>query len=129
MRIKKPALPILHWASLVAQTVKSLSAMRETWVRSLGWEDPLEEGMATHSSILAGRMPWTEEPGGLQSVGPQSRPQLSAAQLTTPSHQSPRRGGAGLTVRLVSWPSLSLEGQRASGSEDRLGTQAAGLQS
>ena len=47
----------LSWASLVAQTVKNLPAMRETWVRSLGWEDPLEEGMATHSSILAWRIP------------------------------------------------------------------------
>ena len=43
--------------------------MQETWVRSLGWEDPLEEGMATHSSVLAWRSPWTEEPGGLQSMG------------------------------------------------------------
>ena len=46
------------WASLVSQTVKNLSAMQETWVRSLGWEDPLEKGMATHSSILAWRIPW-----------------------------------------------------------------------
>ena len=53
----------------VAQMVKNLPVMWETWVRSLGWEDPLEEGMATHSSILAWRIPWTEEPGGLQSVG------------------------------------------------------------
>ena len=58
----------IHWASLVAQTVKNLSAMWETWVRSLGQEDPLEEGMATHSSVLAWRIPWTEEPGGLQSM-------------------------------------------------------------
>ena len=50
---------------------KNLPAVRETWVRSLGWEDPLEEGMATHSSILAWRIPWTEEPGGLQSMGSQ----------------------------------------------------------
>ena len=56
-------------ASLVAQRVKNLSIMRETWVPSLGWEDPLEKGMATHSSILAWRIPWTEEPGGLQSMG------------------------------------------------------------
>ena len=56
-------------ASLVAQTVKNLRAMWETWVRSLGWEDPLEEGMATHSSIVAWRIPWMEEPVGLQSVG------------------------------------------------------------
>ena len=58
-----------NWASLVAQTVESLPAMEETWVQSLGREDPLEEGMATHSSILAWSIPWTEEPGGLQSVG------------------------------------------------------------
>ena len=57
------------WASLVAQTVKNLTVMQETWVRSLGREDPLEKGMATHSSILAWRIPWTEEPGGLQSMG------------------------------------------------------------
>ena len=57
--------------SLVAQTVKNLAAMQETWVPSLGREDPLEKGMATHSSILAWRSPWTEEPGGLQSIGSQ----------------------------------------------------------
>ena len=56
-------------ASLVAQMVKCLPAMRETWVRSLGWEDPLEKEMATHSSILAWRTPQTEEPGRLQSTG------------------------------------------------------------
>ena len=50
--------------SLVAQTVKKLPAVRETWVQSLGWEDPLGEAMAPHSSILAWRIPWTEEPGG-----------------------------------------------------------------
>ena len=55
-------------ASLEAQMVKNLPAMQETWVRSLGWEDPLEEDMATHSSFLAWRIPWTEEPGGLQSI-------------------------------------------------------------
>ena len=55
----------------MAQTVKNLPAMQETWVRSLGSEDPLEEGTATHSSILAWRIPWTEEPGGLQSIGSQ----------------------------------------------------------
>ena len=53
----------------MAQTVKNPPAMQETWVSSLDWEDPLEEGMATHSSILAWRIPWTEEPGGLQSMG------------------------------------------------------------
>ena len=56
-------------APQVAQAVKNLSAMQETQVQSLGWEDPLEKGTATHSSILAWRIPWTEEPGGLQSMG------------------------------------------------------------
>ena len=55
-------------ASLVTQTVKCLSAMLETWVRSLGQEDPLEKEMATHSSILAWKVPWTEEPGRLQFI-------------------------------------------------------------
>ena len=59
------------WISLVAQRLKCLPAMQETWVRSLGWEDPLEKEMATHSSILAWRIPWMEEPGGLQSKGSQ----------------------------------------------------------
>ena len=58
-------------ASLVAQTIENLPAMQETQVQSLGREDPLEKGMATHSSILAWRIPCTEEPGGLQSVGSQ----------------------------------------------------------
>ena len=60
------------WASLVAETVKNPPAMWKTWVQSLGWEDPLEEGLATHSSILAWRIPWTEGPGGLQSVQSQN---------------------------------------------------------
>ena len=62
---------------LVAQTVKNLSAMWETWVQSLGWEDPLEKGMPTNSSILAWRIPWVKELGGLQSMGLQSQTQLS----------------------------------------------------
>ena len=56
-------------ASLVAQTVKNLPAMQETRVRSLGWEDALEKEMAIHSSILAWRIPWSEESGGLESMG------------------------------------------------------------
>ena len=56
---------------MVAQRLKHLPAMRETWVRFLDREDPLEKEMATHSSILAWRIPWTEEPGGLQSMGSQ----------------------------------------------------------
>ena len=58
-------------ASLVAQRLKRLPAMWETWVQSLGREDPLEKEMATHSSIVAWRIPWTEEPGRLQSMGSQ----------------------------------------------------------
>ena len=57
------------WASLVVHIVKNLPAMREAWVWSLGWEDLLEEDVATHSSILAWRIPWTEEPGRLQFMG------------------------------------------------------------
>ena len=57
------------WASLVAQLVKNPSAMWEIWVQSLGWEDPLEKGMATHSSILAWRIPWTVQSMGSQRVG------------------------------------------------------------
>ena len=64
-------------ASLVAQTVKHLPAMWETQVQSLGQEDPLEKEMATHSSILAWRMPWSEEPGRLPSMGSQSWTRLS----------------------------------------------------
>ena len=58
-------------ASLVAQRLKRLPAMRETWVRSLGWGAPLEKEMATHSTILAWKIPWTKEPGGPQSMGSQ----------------------------------------------------------
>ena len=76
-RIRSPSWS-RHWcwlhilrASLVAQRLKHLPAMQETWVWFLGWEDPLEKEMATQSSILAWRIPWTEEPGGLQSTGSQ----------------------------------------------------------
>ena len=58
----------IYWASLVAQMVKRLPTIQETQVQSLGWEDPLEKEMATHSSILAWKIPWTEEPGRLQSI-------------------------------------------------------------
>ena len=59
----------VYGASLVAQMVKNLPELQETQVQSLGQEDPLEKGMATHSSILAWRIPWTEEPSGLQFIG------------------------------------------------------------
>ena len=65
------SLDLLFGASLVAQMVKHLLAMQETWVQSLGQEDPLETEMATHSGTLAWKIPWTEEPGGLQSMGSQ----------------------------------------------------------
>ena len=55
----------------MTQLAKNLPAVQETWVQSLGWEDPLEKGMVTHFIILAWRIPWMEEPGGLQSVGSQ----------------------------------------------------------
>ena len=58
-------------ASRVTWTIKNLPTVQETWVRFLGWEDPLEKGTATYSSTLAWRIPWTEEPGGLQSTGSQ----------------------------------------------------------
>ena len=67
--MKKIMFPSHFIASLVAQVIKRLPALQETQVRSLGQEDPLEKGMATHSSILAWRTPWTEESGGLQSLG------------------------------------------------------------
>ena len=65
-------------SSLVVQTVKSLPAMQETWVQSLGQENPLEKGLATHSNILAWEIPWTEEPGGLQSMRSQAVGQVRA---------------------------------------------------
>ena len=71
--------------------VKNLPAMLETWVRSLGWEGPLKKEMATHSSILAWRIPWTEEPGGLQSMGSQSRTRLSALSLSVSLFYEVRR--------------------------------------
>ena len=61
------------YTSLVAQMIQNSPTMRETWIQSLGWEDPLEEGMATHSSIHARDSPWTKEPGRLQSTGSQSQ--------------------------------------------------------
>ena len=71
-----PHLPPTHtdvhlWTSGGSDGKRSPPATRETWIQSLGWEDPLEEGMATHSSILAWRIPWMEQPGGLQSMGSQ----------------------------------------------------------
>ena len=86
-----PALPrqtlalISSRASLVAQMLKSPPAMQETWVQSLHWKGLLEKEMATYSSILAWRIPWTEEPGGLQCMGSQSWTQLSIVFCLTAS--------------------------------------------
>ena len=70
--MKKTSHRKTNWASLVAQTVKNLLTVQVTWVRSLGEEDPLEKEIATHSSILAWRVPWTEASSRLQSMGFQS---------------------------------------------------------
>ena len=82
-----PHLPSF-WASLVAQRVKRLPAVQETWVRSLGQEDPLEKEMATHSSTLAWKTPWTEKPGRLQSMGSQ---RVGHSLVTSPSLKKIRR--------------------------------------
>ena len=71
----------------MTQNVKNLPAKQETWVRSLGWEDPLEKGIATHSSILAWEIPWTEEPAGLQSMGSQRSRQKE--KISSYSHMGP----------------------------------------
>ena len=71
------------WVSLVAHTAKNLHAMQETQVQSLGREDPLEKGMATHSSIPVWRIPWTEEPGMLQSMGSERWTRLSDSHSMT----------------------------------------------
>ena len=72
---------------MVAQTVKNLPAMQETQVQSLSWDDPLERGMCTHSSILALEIPWTEEPGGLESM---RWPKITHS-LETKQYQQPQR--------------------------------------
>ena len=82
----------LSLASLVAQMVKNLPAMQETWVQSLGQEDPLEKGMATHSNILAWRIPWTEEPGRLQSIGLQESDMTEQLTRTLPTWAYPQEG-------------------------------------
>ena len=80
------------WASLMVQTVKIPPEILETWVQSLGWEDPLDKGMATHSSILAWRIPWTEEPGGLAVVRGVTQSQTQLKQLSTHSRTGSNPG-------------------------------------
>ena len=77
LNIKKGNVYQFWRASLIAQLVKNLLAMQETWVQFLGWEDPLEKEMAIHSSILAWKIPWTEDPDRLQSMGRKNRTRLS----------------------------------------------------
>ena len=91
------------WVSLVAQRVKRLPAMQETWVRSLGQEDPLEKEMATHSSTLAWKIPWTEKPGRLQSMGLQRVGHDWATSLSLSLHKI-----ISLTVSILS-PSICHE--------------------
>ena len=79
--------------------VKNLPAMQDTWVQSLGWEDPLEKGMATRSSILAWRIPWTEEPGGLQSMWSQRVGHDRATNIFTLEYMDLGAGTYGVTYR------------------------------
>ena len=88
----------IHWASLVAQRLKSLPTVRETRVQSLGWEDPLAKGMATHSSILAWRIPWMGEPGRLQHRV--HRVTKSQTRLSDFTHSFTHS----LYISLLSWP-------------------------
>ena len=96
-------------AFLCGSVVKNLPAMPETWVWSQGWEDPLEEGMATHSSILAWRIPWTEEPGGLQSMGSQNQIRLrdSTVTATTKKHSQIQAQGLSICVTSIHFHALS----------------------
>ena len=89
----------------MAQRLKRLPAMRETWVRSLGQEDPLEKEMATHSSTLAWKIPWTEEPGGLQSMGYN---ELDTTEQLHKPQESPRRSNQSILKEIN--PEYPLEG-------------------
>ena len=97
-------LPWLRWASLVAQTVKTPPATWDTWVRSLGWEGPLEKGMATHSSILAWRIPWAEEPGRLQSMS--LKESDTTERLSTAQHIEKQQNTSSISSRWcqLPWP-------------------------
>ena len=94
----------LRPASLVAQIVKRLPAMQETQVRSLGWKDPLEKEMATHSSTLAWKIPWTEEPGRLQSMGSQRVRHSSATNKLRGLNNSHCLSSGGSNVELFKLP-------------------------
>ena len=108
MRLKLLLSVWLDWASLLVQMVKNLSAMQETWVQSLGQEDPLEKGMAIYSSFLAWRILWTEEPGGLQSMGRRVRHDWATNNftLTWLGNRNEKRSSGKLIVNYFS-PELS----------------------
>ena len=91
--------PASLWASLVAQMVKNLPVIQETWVQSLCWEVPLKEGMAPHSSILAWRIPWTEEPGRLQSEGFEESDTTKQLSTRTRTHTHIQQGN----YTMISW--------------------------
>ena len=91
----------ISWISLVAQMVKNLPSVPETWVWSLGQEDPLEKGMATHSSILAWRIPWTEEPGGLQSMG--NHKEMDMTKRLSHTHYNPMLQDVSFGMGLCAW--------------------------
>ena len=103
----------------MAQTVKRLSTMQETWVGSLGWEDSLEKEMATHSCTLAWRIPWTEEPGKLQSTGSLSWTRLSNFTFTFHFHALEKEMATHSSV--LAW--------RIPGTEEPDGLQSIGSQS
>ena len=102
--LTKPPRAFSHWlmlrknASLVAQRLKHLPGMWETWVQSLGREDPLEKEMATHSSTLAWRIPWREEPGRLQSMGSQRVGHDWVASLTSLTYVKKRVWNSGRAI-------------------------------
>ena len=96
------SLPNVRRTSLVAQTVKHLSTMWETWVRSLGWEDPLEKEMAIHSRIIAWKIPWTERPGRLQSMGSQRVGHDWVTSLSL-SLSSVRRASCFCSLTMITW--------------------------
>ena len=112
--VKNPSANAVHTRDCalipVAQRVKHLPAVRETWVQSLGGEDSLEKEMATHSSILAWKTPWMEKPGGLQSMESQSRTRLSDFTFTFLFRKIPCRTKWQLTLVFLSGES---QGQRS----------------
>ena len=103
--------------------VKNLSAMQETWVQSLGWEDPLEEDMATHSSTLVWRIPWTEEPGRLQSMGLQRVRHKDVTEKLSTAHNHIKGSSGSSAVRNL--PAMQQTQVQFLGREDSLEKETA----